>query len=79
MAERCMDCPRDVTHTVKWHTYDQAWYACRFGAGGITRDRTIHRYCHWHAQVRAIQRNARGVLPAMQELRRLLAQQEKRA
>ena len=76
MTERCMDCLLDATHTLQWHATRQAWSANRFGPGTVRPWNTIHRYCRWHASCRAIRRNARGVRPAMQQLRRVLQRQE---
>lgn len=65
---RCMDCALDATHTLTWHGTDRRWQARR------TDDQAaLHLYCHWHATVRVVQRNARGVLPPMQQLQKLLA------
>ncbi|SRR5580765_7880877 len=76
--ERCPDCPRDATHTLFWSTTSQQWQITAL-RGAVHRRRTIHRYCRWHATCRTVQRNAAGVRPGLEELRRLLARQETEA
>jgi len=76
MAERCLDCTLDATHTLQWHATRQRWITCRFGAHTVHLEQTIHRYCQWHASVRAVARNARGARRGVDELRRLLALRE---
>jgi hypothetical protein len=75
MSERCPDCPKDATHTLRWETRAQAWQIRKLYTAAEARQ-TIHRYCRWHAIVRVVQRNARGVLPGVAHLKKLLARQE---
>ena len=58
MAERCTDCPRDATHTLRWHATAGAWRASKLKG---PRDGQEGRYCAWHATVQGTQRNARGI------------------
>jgi hypothetical protein len=75
MPERCPDCPQDATHTLRWDRRSHGWQIRKLSTETHAR-KTIHRYCRWHATVRVVQRNARGVLPPMAELKKLLARQE---
>ena len=75
MADPCMACPLPATHTLRWVPIRRAWQARRL-CGLVDRQRTIHRYCLEHATARAERRNALGILPAMAQLRRVLARQE---
>lgn len=76
MPERCMDCARDATYTLLWHPTKRCWTIRKVRWYGRYRQ-AIHRYCQQHAAVRADLRNARGMVSPMEELRRLLAQQER--
>lgn len=69
---RCMDCPRDATHTLMWHATYQRWYA-----HATDNQAALHLYCHWHATCRVVTRNARGVLPPMAQLRKILGTPER--
>ena len=60
MTERCMDCPRDATHTLRWHTTPEAWRASKLNG---PRDGKEGRYCAWHATVHGTQLNAQRVKP----------------
>ena len=62
MTDRCMDCPRDATHTLKWYPKCQEWSVQRL-YWASKRQRTLHRYCRWHATVQGVQLNARGITP----------------
>jgi hypothetical protein len=67
MPRRCMDCLWDATHTLYWHPRVRQWES-----HPSRNQRALHLYCRWHATVRAVQRNARGVLPPMEQLYKLL-------
>lgn len=66
-VRRCMDCLLDATHTLVWNATDRCWQSTR-----SANQQALHLYCPRHATARVVQRNARGVLPPMAQLLKLL-------
>jgi hypothetical protein len=65
--ERCPDCLRDATHTLYWYPRTRTWQSSPLVAAQTRRQSRYGRYCRWHAIVRVVQRNARGIVPSQQE------------
>ena len=51
-------CLRDATHGVYWNRQDRYWATGRMDRGYMRYLRSERDYCHWHATVQAVLRNA---------------------
>jgi hypothetical protein len=53
-------CPQEATHGVYYRAYQRRWTATR--RTDLPR-KAPHHYCHWHAVVQAVCRNAGEEVP----------------